>query len=109
MVPIMKRALSWIVPFLGLLATASGCSTIYFHNDSKARKQVEYEEWHHVVALRLAEVSAPVDLGDRCGSGSGWETVKVEQNFVQGLISGVTSGLYDPWGVSYACMKSSGR
>lgn len=81
---------------------ASGCSTMYFHNGTKSGKQVmNQEEWHHDGILRLVEFSAPVDMASRCSKG--WDTLMVEQTFVQGFVSGLTSGMYDPWNVEFGC------
>jgi Bor protein len=83
---------------------AQGCTTISFVTDERSDRTY-YSEWHHDW-LYLIEGSDPVDMSQRC-KGAPWKTVTTTQTFVQGLVAGLTSGLYTPHGVEYACVKAS--
>ena len=95
---LMKNLLAAFI-FIGM----TGCSTIYFHNNS-TDTQTSFEEWHHDGIFGLVEFSDPIDSQDRC-KGASWKTIKVEETFIQGLVRGVTWSLYDPWMMSYSCVK----
>jgi hypothetical protein len=87
-----------------LLGAASGCSTIYFHNGGQTGYATEESEWHHDGVFGLVEFSDPVNMSARCeDSKHGWDTVKTERTFLNGLVSGLTWSLYDPWEVSMSC------
>jgi hypothetical protein len=97
---IMKTKLM-ICSVLAAFSVFSGCSTMYFHNGGKSFTP-EMSEWHHDGVLRLVEFSDSVDMNQRCEA-KGWDVIKVEKTFVQGLVGSVTYNLYDPWDVSYTC------
>jgi len=60
----------------------------------------------------LVEVSAPVDLKQRC-SGKEWVRITTERSFVNGLVGGLDAqalhvgvvgiDIWDPWTVAYEC------
>ena len=87
-----------------LAATAlSGCYKISFNNGPVSTQQAFREgEWHHNGVFGLVEFSEPVDMKNRC-DGKNWSTVKTHMTFIQGLVSGVTYSLYNPWDVAYSC------
>ncbi len=87
-----------------LMSLFSGCSTIYFENGSRVSQNLEYTEWHHDGIFELVEFSDPVNMNERC-DGKSWTAIRVEETFIQGLISGVTYSLYNPWDVAYSCQK----
>jgi hypothetical protein len=93
----MKNIFSLLMVF-----SLGACSTMYFDNGSSATRSLDMSEWHHDGVIRLVEFSSPVDMSNRCES-KGWKSIKVEKSFVQGLAGSVTYGMYDPWGVDYAC------
>jgi hypothetical protein len=81
----------------------SGCYKITLQNGARPlAASYKQGEWHHDGVIGLVEFSEPVDMANRCG-GKNWESVKVHQTFVQGLVSGVTYSLYNPWDVAYSC------
>ena len=80
----------------------AGCSTIYFENGSKEHVDLSNAEWHHDGVFGFMEFSPPVDMNNRC-QGKHFEAVEVRQSFLDGLISGGTDRIYDPWEVSYLC------
>ena len=82
-----------------------GCSTIYFQSDAKST-YTAYSEWHHDWLYGLIEGSDPVDMSVRC-KGNEWRTVKTQESFLQGLVSGITYNHYTPHGVEYSCMKAA--
>jgi hypothetical protein len=95
----MKRGL-----LMALLAPPlAGCSTMHFTNGPRA-EAYPYGEWHHGGIFDLVEFSDPVDLQARC-EGDGWQSVKVEKSFTNGLADLVTYNLYDGWTVEYACSR----
>lgn len=97
---VLASAMGTALAMVALIS--SGCSTMYFQNVSGEPTRTELTEWHHDGILRLVEFSSPVDLQSRC-EGKKWKTVKVEKDFVQGLVTSVAYGWYDPWGVSISC------
>ncbi len=99
----MIRTVRLLALSLAALSSAA-CSTIYFEKGSHSARNLEYGEWHHIGVARLVEFSPAVDMNQRC-EGNPWESIKVEQSFVQGLVQGVTNNLYSPWDVSYSCKK----
>ncbi len=92
------RMAGWVLVGWGL----SSCSTIHFHRHAPGSTAPGQSEWHHDGILRLVEFSEPVDLKRRCERGR-WQTVRVEKNPLQVLVTGVASGLYDPWDVAWSC------
>jgi len=96
----------------------SACSTISFTNgpvDAKASLSSE-STWHHNMWFSLVEVSAPVDLKQRC-SGKDWVRITTERSFLNGLAGGIDTSvlgarvgvlvvgidIWDPWTVAYEC------
>jgi hypothetical protein len=94
--------LSGILLILALFV--QGCTTISFVTDEKSVR-TNYSEWHHDW-LYLIEGSDPVDMSLRC-RGAPWKTITTSQTFLQGFVSGLTSGIYTPHGVEYSCVKSA--
>lgn len=81
----------------------SGCYKITLQNGGRPLgASYKQGEWHHDGVAGLVEFSEPVDMKNRC-EGRNWDSVKIHQTFVQGLVSGVTYGLYNPWDVAYSC------
>ncbi len=80
----------------------TGCYKITLQNGARPVMAPSQGEWHHDGVLGLVEFSDPVDMQNRC-HGHTWESVRVHQTFVQGLVSGVTYSLYNPWDVAYSC------
>lgn len=91
------------------LATAlTGCSTMHFTTNAPMTRAPEMSEWHHNAAFSLLEVSAPVNMKQRC-SGDGFQIVTTQQSLVNGLAGSVDTlfaaglDLWTPWSVSYVC------
>ena len=89
---------------LALSFLVQGCTTISFVTDDN-NIRTNYSEWHHDW-LYLIEGSDPVDMSLRC-RGAAWKTITTSETFVQGLVAGVTSGIYTPHGVEYSCVKTA--
>ena len=95
----------------GLLSVlCAGCSTIQFQNGPSTQPREISNEWHHIAAFSLMEVSDPVDLTDRC-NGKAWDTVTTERTFINGLAGMIDSliigvDLWEPWTVEYSCRES---
>jgi hypothetical protein len=88
--------------------TLSGCFTMHIENGApvdpnSAGRSVN--EWHHDIVFGLAEISQPINLGEKCESG--WLEVKNEKSFIQGLIGALTWSMYTPWDAKYTCKKKS--
>ncbi len=97
----LKRSLVFWAAAAQIALTS--CSTIYFHNGPHTETTgTEYSEWHHDGIMGLVEFSPPVDLANHC-EGKSWASVKVQENFIQGLVNKITYRLYDPWEVTYSC------
>lgn len=95
-----------IVALNVLFLFATGCSTIYFDRTPAKPESFKKSDWRANI-IRLIEIGDPTDMSDRC-KGRNWGSIEVKQTFVQGLISGVTYGIYDPWNVAYICTKAAG-
>ena len=100
----METARSWRWASFALIAMISlGCSTVYFHNGGNSTA-TEGDQFHHIVAAGLVEVSDPVDLKEYC-EGKDWETVKTELTFAAGLVTALVGPFYTPWGVAVGCRQ----
>ncbi|OFZ79418.1 MAG: hypothetical protein A2583_02935 [Bdellovibrionales bacterium RIFOXYD1_FULL_53_11] len=88
---------------LALMAAATGCSTMYFHNGGDKAQVMTNDKWHHDGVFGLVEFSDPEDMNAKCEGA--FKTIKVERTFINGLVRSLTYSLYDPWEVSYACSK----
>lgn len=71
-----------------LIVILSGCTTIHFDNGNvdNGGSEVINEQWHHIMALDLYELSDPVSLEQSCKENS-WSSVKTELTFLNGLAS----------------------
>jgi hypothetical protein len=76
---------------------------MYIHNGVKTTKVLE-SEWHHDGFFRLVEFSSPTNLSESCAN-SAYTTVRIQKTFLQQLATALTLTLYDPWEVSYACVR----
>ncbi|MGE0173943.1 MAG: hypothetical protein AB7T49_14195 [Oligoflexales bacterium] len=96
----MKKIAYIIVLALGL----SACQTIYFEKkDSGGSTEITDSSWHHGGIFGFVQFSNPYDPKAAC-SGD-WSAVKIEQSFVQGLLTGATYYLYAPWTAGARCAK----
>jgi hypothetical protein len=62
------------------------------------------DRWHHTIVAGMAEISDPVDLDTDCPGG--WSTINEEYSFLNGLVGGLTWGIYTPR--TYTVICSSG-
>lgn len=58
--------------------------------------------WHHSVVMGIAEISPPVDLVGLCPQGS-WAVINEEMSFLNGLVGGLTGGVYTPRTYTVTC------
>lgn len=95
-----KLLLAILLPLAG-----AACSTIHFNQDpAESGRAPQFTEWHHNAVLQLVEVSAPVDMSQRCTDGE-WTRITTELTFPGALAHHVTSSLWTPWSVSYRCAR----
>ena len=87
---------------LCLLLLVSGCYKLNFSNGTPTAEEPKIGEWHLNLVFGLIEYQEPIDLHKQCMSAE-WKEVKTERTFLQGLISGATYDLANPWNVSYVC------
>lgn len=59
------------------------------------------EAWHHGAVYGLVDFSSPHDLDKICPGGT--VSLYSETTFVQGLVHGITFGLYNPQSVTITC------
>ena len=71
------------------------CSTIHFTNGDKTPGGGN-SEWHHVGVFQLVEFSKPFSIKKQCGHSKKWNTVTTKVGFINGLLQGLTFGLYNP-------------
>jgi hypothetical protein len=43
-------------------------------------------------------------MAEKC-QGKPWETIRMEEPFIQGFLRVITYNLYDPWEVAYSCRE----
>jgi len=91
---------------LSIIITTSSCSTIHFQNGESSTDAETYSEYHHMAGLELVELSAPVDMRQRCKDKE-WQSVKTQRTFLNGLVGAFTQPFYSPWEVTYSCAQDS--
>ncbi|MBY5990974.1 Bor family protein [Ferrimonas balearica] len=98
----MKR----LMMTLAAASLLAGCHTIHFDQEQPvaSNKAQSHAQWHHNMALSLVEVSNPVDLDRNCGD-NGWETVKTETTFINGLPGAVIPYLGLLWSPKTATVQ----
>lgn len=75
----------------------SGCTTIHFdRNIEPATNPTVVKEWHHNMVLSLIEVSAPINLEERCKEQQ-WTSVKTELSFLNILAGGAVNTIAPIW------------
>ena len=87
---------------IGLVASFAllGCQTTYYHNGGSSTA-VGADQFHHIVAFALVEISDPVDPKAQCGGN--WSTEKTELHFVAGFVRAMLAPFYTPWGTAVGC------
>ena len=85
------------------LVLASGCYTTTVRSGKPpVDATAEYDgKWHSGVVWGIAELSGPYDLSEVCPNG--WSEITTETSFVNGLVDGITSGIYNPQSVTIRC------
>jgi hypothetical protein len=88
---------------LSALMLASGCYTTTVRSGKPpGDPTAEYDgKWHSGVVWGIAELSGPYDLSEICPNG--WAEITTETSFVNGLVDGITSGIYNPQSVTVRC------
>lgn len=95
------RRRSWLPLAAVLLLPLAGCYAHTVHTGSGApRGPVVYEEWEHFWIVGLIGHER-IDVREICRSGDA--TIRVEQSFLNGLVSAVTSGIYSPLTTKVRC------
>lgn len=90
------------------LVMASGCYTTTVRSGKPpVDPTAEYDgKWHSGVVWGIAELSGPYDLSEVCPNG--WSEITTETSFVNGLVDGITSGIYNPQSVTIRCAAGGG-
>jgi hypothetical protein len=73
---------------------------MHFVNGPMIGDTVKREQWHHVMALGLIEVSEPFNLSYYCDNKE-WEKVTVSVTVPNGLAN--VAAVYNPWTIDYEC------
>lgn len=85
------------------LVLASGCFTTTVRSGKPpGDATAEYDgKWHSGVVWGIAELSGPYNLSEVCPNG--WAEITTETSFLNGLVNGVTSNIYNPQTVTVRC------
>jgi Bor protein len=91
-----------------LLAGSAGCYTTRVHTGlpGAGPSLMASDRWHHTIVAGIAEISDPVDLETACPGG--WSTINEEYSFLNGLVGGVTWGIYTPRTYTVICGSGGG-
>jgi hypothetical protein len=86
-----------------LLAGSAGCYTTRVHTGlpGATPSLMATDRWHHTIVAGMAEISDPVDLDTDCPGG--WSTINEEYSFLNGLVGGLTWGIYTPRTYTVIC------
>lgn len=89
-----------------LVSLTAGCTQMYFDRAEPVQPNTanSQSEWHSNMVFALVEVSAPVDLNQKCQS-SEWESVKTETSFTNALVGVIPymSWIWSPKTVTVEC------
>lgn len=87
----------------------AGCYTTRIHTAYTPANVslVASERWHHAIVGGVAELSDPVDLEGACPNAAP-ALIHEEVTFLNGVASGVTSGVYTPRTYTISCSASGG-
>ena len=82
----------------------SGCFTtrIYAQARTGGRVSQVEEEWHHIAIFGLVELSDAIALDRVCPEGVAH--IDQEETFLNGLVSSICQGLYNPQTVTVYCV-----
>lgn len=88
---------------LAALATLTGCYTTTISSGKPAaRASIEHDaKWHSGLVWGIAELSGPYNLQAICPQG--WAEIETETSFLNGLVEGLTGGIYSPQSVTVRC------
>lgn len=93
------RAIGMTVPLVVLLG---GCyEHTYSIGTGAPAGAIVYDEWKHHWLAGLISPSHEMDIQTMCPSGN--VTIHNEQTFLNGLVSGLTGGIYSPTTVKVRC------
>lgn len=86
-----------------LTLAATGCYRMTVKNGLPVgRAPMEYDsKWHSGLIYGIAELSGPYDLSKVCPKD--WSEIHTETSFLNGLVQGITYGIYDPQSVTVRC------
>lgn len=100
----MKRLVR--VAFGASLLIMTGCYKATFIRDPMVQRGEQHDEWESFFLWGLAG-HADVDVRKVC-SGADVAEVQTSETFLNGLVSGVTLGIYAPRTVSVTCARDGG-
>ena len=96
-----------LIAALLLIFILSGCHTMHFKKTPASPKLssdavgAQVDNWHHIGIFHLVEFSDPMTkAAKQCKD---WDSAIVEYGFVNGLVGGLTFGLYSPWNADMKC------
>lgn len=99
----MKRGAGRAMMSVALLAAVAGCYEHTFHTGAGApRGPVVYDHWENFWIAGLVG-HHEYDLDEICPSGNA--TVEGYQSFLNGLVSGLTGGIYTPTTLRIRCQR----
>lgn len=79
----------------------SSCHTMHLRNGNTYNSNYQTSEMHHIVALRLVEISDPVSPSKVCDKS--WDSIRTRTGPLQVFIGLFVGGIYNPEQVSIAC------
>ncbi|HEU4409285.1 MAG TPA: hypothetical protein VFS43_28765 [Polyangiaceae bacterium] len=101
--PALRPSAALLALGAAALTSLSGCyTTVVTSGKPAGPATVEYDEkWHHGAIYGIVEFSGPYDLQKACPNG--WAEIETETSFLNGLVQGITYGIYNPQTVSVRC------
>lgn len=90
----MKRALTYGMILVACASVLSSCYTMRYNVGEGAKTGLEVQEKNHYLVYGLAAIKTS-DPTKMAGSAKDY-TVTIEHTFVDGLINGLTFGIYSP-------------
>jgi hypothetical protein len=90
--------------FLVAAFLVAGCATqqVDFHEGIKDNTKAQHKEWQHFFVYGLVPPAQNMNSDEFC-SGSEIARVETEQTFLNGLVTGVTYGIYNPMTLRIYC------
>ena len=90
----MKKALSFTLPMFLMASMFTSCYVNTFNVGKGAQGSTTVKQWNHY----LIDGLIPIDVSDaqKLAAGATDYTVTIKHSFVNGLLQGLTGGIYCP-------------